>query len=73
MSISAASEMELTGSPRERGILHRIAIRIVEARQAEANRAVAEYLVNFDDETLDKLGYKRDDLRASAPRGYLFL
>lgn len=50
-----------------RGLFRRLFDRLIEARQAQAERAVAAHLLSLDDVTLDKLGYDRAALRASGP------
>jgi len=72
MTVSAYSSA-LTGTAHEQSLLSRIGTRIINARRAQADRAVAAYLLSLDDDTLDTLGYDRDELKARDPKGYPFL
>ena len=73
MTVFSAHDAALTGSSEEKGILGRIADRLIATRKAQADRAVAAYLLSLDDETLTTLGYDRETLRARDPKGYPFL
>lgn len=44
------------------GWLHRAYMRLVEAREKQARRRIAEHFRGFDDEYLEKLGYSRADM-----------
>ncbi|MEM8663270.1 MAG: hypothetical protein AAGF49_04005 [Pseudomonadota bacterium] len=71
--MSAITDYSLTHTPTERGFWSRLGARIVASRKAEADRAVAAYLLSLDDETLTTLGYTREGLQNRDPRGYPFL
>ncbi len=55
------------------GFFSRLGQRLVAARKARADQAVAAYLLSLDDATLEKLGHNRAQLEQSAPKGYPFL
>lgn len=73
MSATTFDQAALTGSHRERGFLSRLGARVVASRKAQADRAVAAYLLSLDDKTLATLGHDRETLRARYPQGYPFL
>ena len=45
-----------------RGVLRRFFDRIIEAREAQAKRYVARYLLQLDDESLKDAGFSREEL-----------
>ncbi|MEM0907133.1 MAG: hypothetical protein AAGJ94_07205 [Pseudomonadota bacterium] len=73
MSVFTAENVDLTGTPRERGFLSRMGERLVAARMESAQSAVSAYLLSLDDQTLNKLGYDRATLEANNPKGFPFL
>ena len=73
MSSVTLNDVAVTGTERERGFFARLGERLIAARKAEADRAVAAYLLSLDDKTLANLGYNRTELEARDPRGYPFL
>lgn len=73
MTVYSAHDASLTGTVQERGFFHRLADRLVASRKAQADRAVAAYLLSLDDDTLSSLGYDRDELLSRDPKGYPFI
>ena len=71
--ITTVGAERITGSEKEAGLLGRIAQRMVAARQDQARRAVNSYLLSLDDETLARLGYRRDELEKTTPGGFPFI
>lgn len=73
MTVTTIHDATVTGTSEERGFFSRLAERLVATRKAQADRAVAAYLLSLDDDTLETLGYNRKDLEARDPKGYPFL
>jgi len=73
MTVYSANDASLTGTAQERGFFHRLADRLVASRKAQADRAVAAYLLGLDDDTLSSLGYDRDELLSRDPKGHPFI
>ncbi len=73
MSSISAHDYALTGSAREQGFWSRLGAKMVDSRRRQADRAVASYLLSFDDETLARLGYTRAEIQRREPAGYTFL
>lgn len=73
MTAYSANDASLTGTAEERGFFSRLLERLVATRRAQADRAVAAYLLSLDDATLTTLGYEREELLARDPKGYPFI
>lgn len=72
MSIITASHHDFAGGRKQSGLFRRVYDRFVCARQAEAARYVNFYLLRFDDETLETLGYDREALKNNASPSAIF-
>ena len=53
-----------------RGVLRRFFDRIIEAREVQAKRYVARYLLQLDDEALKHAGFTREELLKNASMRY---
>lgn len=73
MSMTTANDVRVPGARKEKSILARIGEAMIESRKRQADRVVAGYLLGLDDETLERLGYSRQDLERRSPSGYPFL
>lgn len=73
MAITTTTNVSIPTADRGSGFFSRLGQKLIAARQARANQAVAAYLLTLDDATLEKLGHDRAALESSNVRGVPFI